>query len=82
MIIKKKKADLTDQNNDTELRQGESDWGKAQKQPEKDEIELDFENLGFEQRNEARRGNRRRGYRRIDDRKLISRAQEDSIRIK
>jgi len=81
MIIKKKKSDSTNQNN-TEMHQGDTDWGSAQKQTEKDKVELDFENLDFAQRNEARRGNRRRGYRRIDDRKLISRAQEESVIIK
>ncbi len=44
--------------------------------------EDEFENINFSQREERRRGNRRRGYRRIEDRKLISRAQEEAITIK
>ena len=43
---------------------------------------FDIENIDFTQRNERRRGSRRRGYRRIDDRNLVSRAQEESENIK
>lgn len=47
------------------------------------EIDLfDIENVDFTQRKERRRGSRRRGYRRIDDRNLVSRAQEESENIK
>jgi flagellar assembly protein FliH len=47
------------------------------------EIDLfDIENIDFTQRQERRRGSRRRGYRRIDDRNLVSRAQEESESIK
>lgn len=41
-----------------------------------------IENIQFEPRAERRQGSRRRGYRRIDDRNLISRAQEEAISIK
>ena len=50
-----------------------------------EEIDIDLFNIqdiDFEQRQERRRGSRRRGYRRIDDRNLISRAQEESDNIK
>lgn len=48
-----------------------------------EEIDLfDIENVDFAQRQERRRGSRRRGYRRIDDRNLVSRAQEESENIK
>lgn len=43
---------------------------------------FDIDNIDFSQRQERRRGNRRRGYRRIDDRNLISRAQEEADGIK
>lgn len=43
---------------------------------------FDIDNIDFTQREEHRTGNRRRGYRRIDDRNLISRAQEEAIQIK
>ena len=52
-------------------------------QPKEPEIDLfDIENIDFTQRQERRRGSRRRGYRRIDDRNLVSRAQEESENIK
>ena len=50
------------------------------KEPEFDLF--DIENIDFTQRQERRRGSRRRGYRRIDDRNLVSRAQEESENIK
>ena len=51
--------------------------------PKEPEIDLfDIENIDFTQRQERRRGSRRRGYRRIDDRNLVSRAQEESENIK
>ena len=50
------------------------------KEPEMDLF--DIENIDFAQRQERRRGSRRRGYRRIDDRNLVSRAQEESENIK
>ncbi len=43
---------------------------------------FDFDEIDFSQRSERRRGDRRRGYRRVDDRNLISRAQEEAILIK
>lgn len=43
---------------------------------------FDLDNIDFAQRQERRRGDRRRGYRRIDDRNLISRAQEEATTIK
>lgn len=52
-------------------------------QAKEPEIDLfDIENIDFTQRQERRRGSRRRGYRRIDDRNLVSRAQEESENIK
>lgn len=51
--------------------------------PVEPEIDLfDIENIDFTQRQERRRGSRRRGYRRIDDRNLVSRAQEEAENIK
>lgn len=43
---------------------------------------FDLDNINFSQRQERRRGDRRRGYRRIDDRNLISRAQEEAGTIR
>jgi flagellar assembly protein FliH len=50
---------------------------------EEEKVDLfDLDNINFAQRQERRRGDRRRGYRRIDDRVLISRAQEEAGTIK
>ena len=52
-------------------------------EPKEPEIDLfDIENIDFNQREERRRGTRRRGYRRIDDRNLVSRAQDEAENIK
>ena len=50
--------------------------------PEPDVDLFDIQNIDFTQRQERRRGTRRRGYRRIDDRNLVSRAQEEAENIK
>ena len=56
---------------------------QAEVQNQEPEVDLfDIENIDFTQRQERRRGSRRRGYRRIDDRNLVSRAQEESENIK
>ena len=57
---------------------------KAENPPEEDieQAVFDIDNIDFTQREERRTGNRRRGYRRIDDRNLISRAQEEAVQIK
>lgn len=65
------------------------DKGTTAKQPatepkvEEEKIDLfDLDNINFSQRQERRRGDRRRGYRRIDDRNLVSRAQEEAGTIR
>lgn len=61
----------------------EDEFQPAENLPKEPEIDLfDIENIDFEQRQERRRGSRRRGYRRIDDRNLVSRAQEEADTIK
>ncbi|MCR5265461.1 MAG: hypothetical protein K6E29_02575 [Cyanobacteria bacterium RUI128] len=52
------------------------------KQKEEELNIFDVDNIDFTQRKERRTGNRRRGYRRIDDRNLVSRAQEEAEQIK
>lgn len=47
-----------------------------------DDFNLNIENIKFEQREERREGSRRRGYRRTQDRKVVSRAQEEAVSIK
>ena len=70
MIIKKKK--IIQEKLDTD----------EQKVKTEVQDEFDFYSMNFEEREERRKGNRRRGYRRIDDRNLVSRAQEEAISIK
>ncbi|GBF22790.1 flagellar assembly protein FliH [Candidatus Gastranaerophilus sp. (ex Termes propinquus)] len=51
--------------------------------PPADEFELvDVSTVEFQERLERRRGDRRRGYRRIDERTLVSRAQEEAQSIR
>lgn len=96
MIIKKKnqkirerkksqfQSELTAEGSESGLLQEKSEERRSDKsvsnQPEEDLF--DIENIDFTQRQERRRGSRRRGYRRIDDRNLVSRAQEESENIK
>lgn len=77
MIIKK-------QNRTADKAQSVSSVAKpVEKSLEEEKIDLfDLDNIDFSQRQERRRGDRRRGYRRIDDRNLISRAQEEAEMIK
>lgn len=72
MIIKKRSEILKEE---------EKVQSKPKKETQQAEI-FDLDNIDFSQRQERRRGDRRRGYRRIDDRNLISRAQEEAGTIK
>lgn len=71
MIIKKKK-----------LIQEKNIKDKVEEEILEPQEEFDFSSVNFEEREERRKGNRRRGYRRIDDRNLVSRAQEEAYSIK
>lgn len=73
MIIKKKK-EFTNKTETKPVAETKPDGGKVDL--------FDLDNIDFSQRQERRRGDRRRGYRRIDDRNLISRAQEEAGTIK
>ena len=79
-------VDLRETDYNPELPEEDDDEDVYQPQenlPKEPEIDLfDIENIDFEQRQERRRGSRRRGYRRIDDRNLVSRAQEEADTIK
>ncbi|HNW25924.1 MAG TPA: FliH/SctL family protein [Candidatus Gastranaerophilaceae bacterium] len=75
MIIKKNKS----HNQKTEQKTS----GNTAAQIIEEKIDLfDLDNIDFSQRQERRRGDRRRGYRRIDERGLVSRAQEEAGAIK
>lgn len=56
---------------------------KSELEEKLEEIEkIDITSLEFKERFERRRGERRRGYRRIDERTLVSRAQEEAQSIR
>lgn len=62
---------------------GEVQAYSVEVEPPEPEIDIfNVEDVNFTQRKERRRGTRRRGYRRIDDRNLVSRAQEEADMIK
>ena len=93
MIIKKKNQKISNKTKEQKPLQTKDDSDAKEQQSvetvqegqkkEEPEINLfDIENVDFTQRQERRRGSRRRGYRRIDDRNLVSRAQEESENIK
>lgn len=90
MIIKKKISKKTEEEIKAEeaakeaARIAEEEAKRAEEEKKKnEEIGLfDIDKIDFTQRNERRTGNRRRGYRRIDDRNLVSRAQEEAVQIR
>ena len=85
MIIKKKTSKKKEEAKEAEEQAQASDSAEQQEQPKKEDEDLnifDLDNIDFTQRRERRTGNRRRGYRRIDDRNLVSRAQEEAESIK
>ena len=76
MIIKKnKKNDI--QKSDKESISEQNDSKKTN-----EDLIIDINDIDFNSRIERRQGDRRRGYRRIDDRSLVSRAQQEAISIK
>ena len=84
MIIKKKNNQIK-QNEASNMQALEPKEEKtlSLKEAQVQEIpEEDFSTLDFKERDERRRGDRRRGYRRIDERTLVSRAQEEAENIR
>lgn len=87
MIIKRKRVKLNDEVNEEVVESVTTPVEEPVETPEqiaqREELEVfDIDNIDFTQRSERRTGNRRRGYRRIDDRNLVSRAQEEAVQIK
>ena len=85
MIIKRSQSDKNSS------KQPENDTSKQENVPasqpdvntaEEPQIPLSFEDIVFDARQERRQGSRRRGYRRIDDRNIVSRAQEEANSIR
>ena len=82
MIIKKKKVVPEKAFGDSEPKESSSETVQEKSIKEDDFGKDEFADINFTQRDERRRGNRRRGYRRIEDRKLVSRAQEEAVSIR
>ena len=75
MIIKKNKNQNKNLSENIEQKEQES-------KELSEELVFDVNEIDFNSRIERRQGDRRRGYRRIDDRSLVSRAQQEAINIK
>lgn len=86
MIIKRKQSKLNEVNEEVVENKEpvvEEPVETLEQIAQREELEVfDIDNIDFTQRKERRTGNRRRGYRRIDDRNLVSRAQEEAVQIK
>lgn len=82
MIIKRRNKSQTQENTP------KPSVEKKEKKPQPEALVINkpsarnFAPASIKERQERRRGDRRRGYRRIDDRNLISRAQEEADTIK
>ena len=72
MIIKKNKKNNNQKTDSKEVST------QQQKEEVNEDLFFDINDIDFNSRIERRQGDRRRGYRRIDDRNLVSRAQEEA----
>ena len=85
MIIKRSQSYNTNKNlKNQDVQSSTPSLGNETVLPKNDEpqIPLSFEDIVFDARQERRQGSRRRGYRRIDDRNIVSRAQEEANSIR
>ena len=78
MIIKKNKK----QNEITNTEEENKEEKTSSTEEVSSDLFFDINEIDFNSRVERRQGDRRRGYRRIDDRSLVSRAQQEAINIK
>ena len=78
MIIKKNKKNDNRNVNEEKI----ADKQESGKNDNISDLFFDVNEIDFNSRIERRQGDRRRGYRRIDDRSLVSRAQQEAINIK
>ena len=78
MIIKKNKKNDNRNVNEEKI----ADKQESGKNENISDLFFDVNEIDFNSRIERRQGDRRRGYRRIDDRSLVSRAQQEAINIK
>ncbi len=86
MIIKKNQTKINKQSsaqqNVPDESQAVDNAQKPDEELEQDITEVTLEQIAFEQREERREGSRRRGYRRTSDRMILTRAQEEALKIK
>ena len=75
-LIKKEDFETVDEKKE------EKQKSEPKKQDDEDFEKIDISKIEFKERIERRRGDRRRGYRRIDERSLVSRAQQEAHSIK
>lgn len=85
--VKPIEADAVEQSAALPVEEEKNEAEKSEKTPLAEDTSdifagFNFDEIDYNQRAERRRGDRRRGYRRIDDRNLISRAQQEAIVIK
>ena len=85
--VKPTEADVVEQAADLTVEEEKNENEKSEKTSLSEDTSdifagFNFDEIDYNQRAERRRGDRRRGYRRIDDRNLISRAQQEAIVIK
>ena len=83
MIIKKNQAKINKNINvEPKLPDNSQEIEPAKKIEEEENHEVTLEDIAFEPREERREGSRRRGYRRTNDRMILTRAQEEALKIK
>ncbi|MCR5261172.1 MAG: hypothetical protein K6C94_04975 [Candidatus Gastranaerophilales bacterium] len=89
MIIKRSQSDNTSntqQPNNAPAAETFNNGGNtapaANSAGQQDNLPFNFDDIVFDARQERRQGSRRRGYRRIDERNIVSRAQEEANSIR
>lgn len=83
MIIKKNQSENVIRKNPTEKTNVQKPENTVpSKAVDEKSAPLNFEDIIFDARQERRQGSRRRGYRRVDDRNIVSRAQDEAKSIR
>lgn len=83
MIIKRSQSEKTENKKEEKIESPQNGLEQTSETKESEpQIPLSFEDIVFDARQERRQGSRRRGYRRIDDRNIVSRAQEEANSIR
>lgn len=82
MIIKKNQSENLINKQETPPQEQKQEVTSSIKNIEESKTPLNFEDIIFDARQERRQGSRRRGYRRVDDRNIVSRAQDEAKTIR